>query len=111
MLLRFWLYTLWVTSEDAEDAGSAANIQYDFIFEEFGVVDNGFHVGLGPDGIFEHFFMDWEMWVPIEIVIFIFDITDIVVMLLFSLHLIDPQKIIVYWYRYKNNESFYVSKR
>jgi hypothetical protein len=42
-----------------------------------GVIHDGIHVGLGADGIFEHFLMDGEMRVAVKIVVGIFDVADI----------------------------------
>ena len=65
------------TCKDAENAGSASDIKDDFVFEEMRVIHDGIHVGLGADGVFEHFLMDGEMRVAVKIVVGIFDVADI----------------------------------
>jgi hypothetical protein len=41
------------------------------------VFHDGIHVGLGADGVFEHFLMDGEMGVAVKIVVGVFDVSDI----------------------------------
>lgn len=62
------------TCEYAEDAGAASDIEDDFVLEEFWVEGDCAHVGLGPDGVFEHFFVNGEVGIAIEVVVIIFDV-------------------------------------
>lgn len=65
------------TCEYAEDAGATADIEYNFILEEVWVEGDGSHISFGPDCIFEHFLMNGEVRVAVEIVVFVLDIAHV----------------------------------
>ena len=65
------------TCKNAENASATADIEDDLVLEYFRVVDDGPHIGLGADGVLEHFLVDGEVRIPIEVVVAVFDIAHV----------------------------------
>lgn len=58
-----------MTCEDAEDASAAAHVQHDLVLEEMLVALNSVHVGAGAHLVLEHFLMNVEVRVAVEVVV------------------------------------------
>lgn len=61
-----------LTSADAEHtqyAGTTAHIENYFVLEQMLILLDGIHVSSGPHIVFQHFFVDSEMRIGVEIVI------------------------------------------
>lgn len=75
------------TCEDAEDASAAADIEDDFIPEEVLVLHDGIFVCLRADTVLQHFLVDGEVRITIEVVVRVLDVPDVGLLLSFRFFL------------------------
>lgn len=64
------------TCKNTQNSCATAYIKHYFVLEKMRIFGDGVHVGFGPDGILEHFFMDGKMGISIKVVIGILNVAN-----------------------------------
>lgn len=67
---------LLLTCEDTQNASATPNIQNNLVLEQMFILHDSILICFGTDGVLQHFLVDGEVGVAIEVVIRVFDVPE-----------------------------------